>query len=107
MEHFLYHQKNHPRVFQSQNYQTSKANKKNQILNFPSIDIPDIDKEFMHDVYDPPNIDKLRKENSRLNDLVIKYRNEKNDEVGLSFIDNDLESSKFLDDKCFEDILTN
>ena len=51
-------------------------------------------------------IDKLKKENSRLNDLVIKYRNEKNDEVGLSFIDNDLESSKFLDDKCFEDILS-
>ena len=52
-------------------------------------------------------IDKLTKENSRLNEMIIKYKNEKNDDVGLSFIDNDLEGSKFLDDKGFEDIFSN
>ena len=51
-------------------------------------------------------IDKLKKENTNLNNLIIKLKTEKNDDVGLSFIDNDLEGSKFLDDKCFEDILT-
>ena len=51
-------------------------------------------------------IDKLKKENSNLNNLIIKLKTEKHDDVGLSFIDNDLEASKFLDDKCFEDILT-
>ena len=52
-------------------------------------------------------IDKLKKENTKLNELVIKYKNERNDDVGLSFIDNDLEGSKFLDDKGFEDIFSN
>ena len=52
-------------------------------------------------------IDKLKKENTKLNELVTKYKNEKNDEVGLSFIDNDLEGSKFLDDKDFKDIFSN
>ena len=52
-------------------------------------------------------IDKLTKENEKLNELITKYKNEKNDEVGLSFIDNDLEGSKFLDDKGFEDIFSN
>ena len=51
-------------------------------------------------------IDKLKKENSNLNNIIVKLRTEKNDDVGLSFIDNDLEGSKFLDDKCFEEILT-
>ena len=40
----------------------NKPNKKIQMINFPSLDIPDIEKEFIHEEYDPPNIDKLRKE---------------------------------------------
>ena len=40
----------------------NKANKKMQMFNFPSIDIPDIEKEFMHEEYDPPDVNKLRKE---------------------------------------------
>ena len=51
-------------------------------------------------------IDKLKKENANLNNVIIKLKTEKNDDVGLSFIDNDLEGSKFLDDKCFDDIFT-
>ena len=51
-------------------------------------------------------IDKLKKENRDLNTLILKYKTEKKDDIGLSFIDNDLEGSKFLDDKCFEDILS-
>ena len=49
-------------------------------------------------------IDKLKKENTNLNNIILKYKNEKHDDVGLSFIDNDLEGSKFLDDKGFDDI---
>ena len=52
-------------------------------------------------------IDKLTKENNKLNDIIFKYKREKNDDIGLSFIDNDLEGSKFLDDKGFEDIFCN
>ena len=53
-------------------------------------------------------IDKLTKENEKLSELVAKYKNEKNDEVGLSFIDNNgLDGSKFLDDKSFKDIFIN
>jgi hypothetical protein len=51
-------------------------------------------------------IDKLKKENRELNTIILKYKTEKKDDIGLSFIDNDLEGSKFLDDKCFEDILS-
>ena len=51
-------------------------------------------------------IDKLKKENRELNNIILKYKTEKKDEIGLSFIDNDLEGSKFLDDKCFEEILS-
>ena len=51
-------------------------------------------------------IDKLKKENSNLNNIILKLKTEKNDDIGLSYIDNDLEGSKFLDDKCFEDILS-
>ena len=51
-------------------------------------------------------IDKLKKENRELNSIILKYKTEKKDDIGLSFIDNDLEGSKFLDDKCFEDILS-
>ena len=40
----------------------NKPNKKIQMIDFPSLDIPDIEKEFIHEEYDPPNIDKLRKE---------------------------------------------
>ena len=52
-------------------------------------------------------IDKLKKENTNLNNIILKLKTVKNDDIGLSFIDNDdLEGSKFLDDKCFEDILS-
>ena len=52
-----------------------KPNKKIQMVNFPSLDIPDIEKEFMHEVYDPPNIDKLRKE--REEEIKKKEREKK------------------------------
>ena len=44
-----------------QNAQNAKS-KKIQMINFPAMDIPGIDKEFMHDEFDPPDINKLRKE---------------------------------------------
>ena len=54
------------------------------------------------------NIEKLIKENIDLNEQISKYNNDlKNDKnfIGVSFIDDDPESSKFIDDKCCEDIL--
>ena len=44
-----------------QNTQNAKS-KKIQMINFPAMDIPGIDKEFIHDEFDPPDINKLRKE---------------------------------------------
>ena len=44
-----------------QNIQNAKS-KKVQMVNFPSMDIPGIDKEFIHDEFDPPDINKLRRE---------------------------------------------
>ena len=55
------------------------------------------------------NIEKLKKENNYLNTIITKYKNElKNDKnfIGVSFIDEDPECSKFIDDKCFEELLT-
>ena len=55
------------------------------------------------------NIEKLIKENVDLNNQILKYKLDlKNDKnfIGVSFIDDDPESSKFIDDKCCEDILS-
>ena len=55
------------------------------------------------------NIDKLQKENISLNSAISKYKSDlKNDKnfIGVSFIDDDPESSKFIDDKCCEELLS-
>ena len=54
------------------------------------------------------NCEKLIKENIDLNNQIIKYKTDMkigNNFVGVSLIEDDPESSKFLDDKCCEDIL--
>ena len=54
------------------------------------------------------NVEKLMKENCDLNNQMSKFKTDlKNDKnfIGVSFIDDDPESSKFIDDKCCEDIL--
>ena len=50
-------------------------------------------------------IDKLKIENYNLNS-IIKHKNEEKNFVGISFIEEDPESSRFIDDKGCEDILT-
>lgn len=50
-------------------------------------------------------IDKLKIENYNLNS-IIKHRIEEKNFVGISFIEEDPESSRFIDDKGCEDILT-
>ena len=50
------------------------------------------------------NIEKLIKENMDLNNQIIKYKTD-NNFVGVSLIEDDPESSKFIDDKFCEDIL--
>ena len=45
------------------------------MVTFPSMDIPDIDKEFIHDEFDPPNIKKLRIE--REEEIKRKEREKK------------------------------
>ncbi len=53
-------------------------------------------------------IEKLKIENYSLNNIISKHKSEiKEDKnlIGISFIEDDPESSKFIDDKCCEDIL--
>lgn len=50
------------------------------------------------------SVEKLIKENIDLNNQIIKYKTD-NNFVGVSLIEDDPESSKFIDDKCCEDIL--
>ena len=52
----------------------NKKNKRVQMVNFPSMDIPGIENEFTHEVYDPPDINKLRKERD---DEIKKKEREK------------------------------
>jgi len=55
------------------------------------------------------NIDNLKKENLNLNNAISKYKSDlKSDKnfIGVSFIDDDPESSKFIDDKCCEELLS-
>ena len=59
--------------------QPAKANRKNQILDFPSVEIPDIEKEFNHEEFEPPNINILRKEreeNKKKKEREAKLREE-------------------------------
>ena len=93
---------------QSQSSQPSKGNKKMQILNFPSIDIPDIEKEFVHDVYDPPDIDRLRKEReeeikkkereAKLRSEEIKIIKKKDNFDKINKMQKQLDSNKFTFD---------
>ena len=53
-------------------------------------------------------IEKLKNENLNLNNMILKYKSEVKEDknfIGVSFIDEDPEGSKFFDDKCCEDIL--
>lgn len=55
------------------------------------------------------SVDNLKKENLNLNNAISKYKSDlKNDKnfIGVSFIDDDPESSKFIDDKCCEELLS-
>jgi hypothetical protein len=46
----------------SNNAAEKPKNKKIQMIDFPSEDIPGYEEEFNYEIYDPPNIEKLRKE---------------------------------------------
>ena len=53
-------------------------------------------------------IEKLKNENYNLNNAILKYKSEMKEDkniIGVSFIEEDSEISKFIDDKCCEDIL--
>ena len=55
------------------------------------------------------DIEKLQNENYNLNSILVKYKSEIKDDknlVGISFIDSELENSKFIDDKGCEEILS-
>ena len=54
------------------------------------------------------DIEQLQIENYDLNNIILKYKSEIKDDknfVGISFIDDELENSKFIDDKGCEEIL--
>lgn len=46
----------------SNNAAAKPKNKKIQMIDFPSEDIPGYEEEYNYEIYDPPNIEKLRKE---------------------------------------------
>ena len=46
------------------------------MIDFPSEDIPGYDEEFNYEIYDPPNIEKLRKEKLRNRFNKLKKRDE-------------------------------
>ena len=50
------------------------------------------------------NVEKLKKENKILKKKIENFKSTQNF-IGLSFIEDDLEGSRFIDDKCFDDIL--
>ena len=50
------------------------------------------------------NIEKLKNENKNLNKKIENLKLNQNF-IGFSFIEDDLEGSRFIDDKCFEEIL--
>jgi hypothetical protein len=50
-------------------------------------------------------INKLKTENKNLNNTLLKYKTE-NNIIAISFIEDDLESSFFVDDFCFDTILS-
>ena len=61
--------------------------------------IPENNKEKMLE-----EINSLKKENKILNDSISKLQSEKNI-IGISFIEDDLEGSFFIDNFCFDKIL--
>ena len=52
-------------------------------------------------------IDKLKKENKNLQTTVQNIKNSENNFMGLSFIEDDLNNSQFIDDYNFEEVLNN
>ena len=52
------------------------------------------------------NIEQLQIENYNLNNIILKYKREMKDDIGISIIDDELDNSKFIDDKGCEEILT-
>ena len=50
------------------------------------------------------NVEKLKKENKILKKKIENFKSTQ-DFIRISFIEDDLEGSKFIDDKCFEEIL--
>ena len=50
-------------------------------------------------------INKLKTENKNLNNTLLKYKTE-NNIIAISFIEDDLESSFFVDDFCFDTIIS-
>ena len=52
-------------------------------------------------------IDKLKKENKTLQTTVQTIKNSENNVIGISFIEDDLNNSQFIDDYNFDEILNN
>ena len=77
--------------------QNNKSQIKNQMFNFPSSDIPGYDEEFNHEVYDPPNVGKLRKEKEE--EIKIKEKERKQREEMLKMAKKKEEEEKLGQNK--------
>jgi hypothetical protein len=67
------------------------------MFNFPSSDIPGYDEEFNHEAYDPPNIEKLRKEKDQ--EIKIKEKERKQREEMLKMAKKKEEEEKLKQTK--------
>ena len=88
--------------------QNNRGKKKIPMIEFPSEEIPGIDEEYKHDVYDPPNIHMLRKDREeeiknkdkelKLNNNAIKLNKKKDESDKANKYIKPLDSNKFTFD---------
>ena len=88
--------------------QNNRGKKKIPMIEFPSEEIPGIDEEYKHDVYDPPNIHMLRKDREeeiknkdkelKLNNNAIKLNKKKDESDKVNKYIKPLDSNKFTFD---------
>ena len=88
--------------------QNNRGKKKIPLIDFPSEDIPGIENEYKHDVYDPPNIHILRKDReeeiknkekeSIINNNLLKMNKKKEDSSKAVRFIKPLDSNKFTFD---------
>ena len=89
---------------------TDKLQKKEGDYNRLSVNFAKLFNRKKNDERDPDKlietIDQLKKENKNLNNQINKFKEEEN-VIGISFIEDDLESPQFIDELNFDELIDN